>query len=361
MTEQPAALSLEEQLRLAQEQIQLEKAGKRKLFHSLVKVANELRKTRVAEQQYQNQEQRHQQQYSRTSTSTWYEGGLWRAPKILPAVLQQTKSKNQSKLAAATSTIPGRLGRPAISLSDLFFHLVIVTAFTRVGVAIGSKGRVDGQSFLYFAMIFTVWHKESSYANRFDTTDLSAQITTLLTCFAVLFASLSVSAPLPSPDGTRIMATAAFVATLHCALHIRVAWTNCTTTVVDGSSSSNENKGTVQPSISDMCCCGLRSSSRHSYEATLSTEEEVNNNKDALIMVQKHVMRYAVLNSAFTAAEAAVWMVGILVLPEDWPYRWCLFTAALVLGLRVPRAFLVDDFHGMCRGVVTKFSFKSWN
>lgn len=265
---------LEEKLRLAEEQITLEKAGKRKLFHSLVKVANELRRTRTEAQPVLQQQEYAEKQ--------WYDGGMWRAPQVLPG--------------AAKTRPPKRVLREAISLSDLFFNLVVVTAFTRVGVAISQQGHVDAKSFVYFAMFWSIWSKEAGYSTRFDTTDLSAQMETLVTCFAVLFASLSVQAPLNSDDGTRMMMMAAFVAALHCLLHIRVAATNW----------------------------------RSRTESLLS----------------KHVIHYAIFNIVMTLCESVVWLVGILIYPVDWPYRWCIFVGGIVLGLRVPRAFLANDFHG---------------
>jgi Bacterial low temperature requirement A protein (LtrA) len=283
-------VSLAEQLRLAQEQITVEKAGKRKLFHSLVKVANELRKTR--EQQAQRD--------ASESNKQWYDGGLWRAPQVLPAIQDDPSSKRE----------PPRFTREAISLSDLFFHLVTVTAFTRVGVAISSMGYVDFKSFLYFAIFWNIWSKEASYTSRFDTTDLSAQTENLVTCFAVLFGSLSVQAEINSVDGTRIMVMASAVSILHCALHIRVAVSNW--------------RGQV------------------AGPPVFVTESE----RHVANPISQHVLHYAVFNIIVTSLEATTWLVGALIYPYNWPYRWCLVTAAIVLGLRVPRAFLANDFHG---------------
>jgi hypothetical protein len=264
--------SIEEQLEIAKQQIATEKAGKRKLFHSLVKLANELRKTRE----------------SIRETPAWYEGGMWRAPAVLPGLAaqeheQQNKQQQQQKIQR----------REAISLSDLFFHLVIVTSFTRVGTAISGLGYLDARSLLYFAVFWNVWSKEASYSTRFDTTDLSAQVVTLVTCFAALFASLSVQASLQSVDGTRIMIMAAFVAILHCSLHIRVA---------------------------------------------LSCEKDT--------ALGRHVWNYAIFIIVMSALEATVWLVGVFVFPVDWNYRWCIFLGGILLSFRVPRAFMANDFHG---------------
>ena len=306
-------VSLAEELRLAQEQIAVEKAGKRKLFNSLVKVANELRKTREEQQQAKRD--------TEAAERTWYDGGLWRAPQILASVQQDhpsthpasqphTRTGTSSSSSHKNASSPSRGVREAISLSDLFFHLVIVTAFTRVGVAISNMGYVDLKSFLYFAIFWNIWSKEASYTSRFDTTDLSAQVENLVTCFAVLFGSLSVSADINSVDGTRIMIMASAVAILHCALHIRVAI-------------SNYRGQTVSP-------------------ATLTTTSE----RTVVNPLTRHVFNYALFIIIATALEAATWMVGIFVFSNDWPYRWCVVVAGIVLGLRVPRAFLANDFHG---------------
>jgi len=219
-----------------------------------------------------------QQKYA---DKTWYEGGLWRAPEILPGV--------------ATTTQKFTRQREAISLSSLFFHLVIVTAFTRVGVAISNEGFLGVDSLIYFAVFWSVWKKEDGYSTRFDTTDLSAQLETLLTCFAVLFATLSVQAPIASTDGTRIMMMAAFIAGMHCLLHVRVAFTN------------------------------------RNSDGPLSRE----------------VTHYAMFNIVMTLLEMTVWLVGIFVVPVEWPFRLAIFVGGIVMAMRVPRAFLANDFHGM--------------
>lgn len=249
-----------------------EKAGKRKLFQSLVKLANELKRVR--------NEASPLKEHAAYANQTWYEGGMWRAPTVLPGVEQQ-----RGKIA--------RL-REAISLSDLFFNLVIVTAFTRVGVAITQSGTLSHTSLLYFAIFWTIWSKEASYSTRFDTTDLSAQAGKLVTCFAVLFASLSVSAPLQSVDGTRIMVMAAFCALLHCGLMGRVYWWH---------------------------------------------------RAAALNSLEHHVQRYAYYNLLMNLIEAAVWIAGILA-PQDLTYRWVFFLFGVLCSLRIPRAFMGNDFHG---------------
>lgn len=279
-------LSLEEQLAAAKEQIAQEKAGKRKLFHSLVKLAEDLGRTRrdstplVERQKYQER--------------TWYDGGIWRAPDLLPAVTRATKTSSRS---FTTTRV-----RESISLSDLFFSLVIVTGFTRVGVAMSEQGGIAFGSFCYFAIFFNVWSKQASYSTRFDTTDLSAQITILVTCLAVLFASLSVQAPIATTDANRIMYMAAGVALLNNCLYWRVLMAARIT-------DDEQDPGTRQ--------------------------------------LAKHVSNHAIVNIVLTTIEIVIWVYGSWWKPVDWEYRWLVFVVALVVAaVRVPRAFLANDFHG---------------
>ena len=146
---------------------------------------------------------------------------------------------------------------------------------------------------LYFAVFWTIWSKETSYATRFDTTDLSAQLETLLTCFAVLFASLSVSLPMSSEGGVRIMIMAAFCSSMHFFLMTRVLWWY---------SDASDNS------------------------------------------VEYHVKQYAVNNLIMNFTEATAWIIGIFYAPL--PYRWIVFIVGVLLGLRIPRSILPNDFHG---------------
>jgi len=253
-------------------EIKKEKAGKRKLYLSLVKLAEELKKIRKntasleARAQYRNQ--------------TWYQGGLWRAPQVLPEVQRNVADYQRAR------------PREAISLSDMFLNLVIVTGFTRVGLAITSAGSVKMEQLLYFAVFWTIWGKETSYATRFDTTDLSAQLETLLTCFAVLFASLSVSLPMNSEGGVRIMIMAAFCSSMHLCLMGRVLW-------------------------------WYKDASKNS--------------------VEYHVKQYAVYNIIMNFTEATSWIIGIFyAIPS---YRWIVFLVGVLMALRIPRSILSNDFH----------------
>ena len=266
-------MSLVKDVAYYKEEIKKEKAGKRKLYLSLVKVAKELKKTRQntatlnERAQYRNQ--------------TWHEGGMWRAPQVLPEV--------QRNVADHQRTRP----REAISLSDMFLNLVIVTGFTRVGLAITNAGGVQLEHVLYFAVFWTVWGKEASYATRFDTTDLSAQLETLLTCFAVLFASLSVTLPMSSEGGINIMIMAAFCSSMHLCLMGRVLWW-----YNDASSNS----------------------------------------------VEYHVKRYAIYNIIMNFLEATSWSIGIFYVNPS--HRWIVFLIGVLMGLRIPRSILNNDFHG---------------
>jgi len=272
----------EKELTKAKEQVAQEKAAKRKLYSSLVKLANELKKTRSdivplqAEADYNAQ--------------SWYEGGMWRRPEVLPGV-----SAPRERIST----------RQAIGLSDLFFNLVTVTSITRVGLAISQHNGLDVASLMYFAVFWMIWSKETAYSTRFDTTDLSAQLVTLLTCFALLFGSLSTTSPINSEDGTRIMMVAGFVSFLHFLLHVRVAlW--------------------YQNAIPDT--------------------------------IEAFVRSFAIMTMILTFLETAVWVVGIFVLPEDFPFRWAIFLVGILLSMRIPRSFLSNDFHGEYFTTVTEFS-----
>jgi Bacterial low temperature requirement A protein (LtrA) len=252
-------------------EIKKEKAGKRKLFHALHKLAGELKKvkSKVKEDAYRN--------------TAWYEGGLWRAPQVLPEAQRTTSTQDRAR------------PRDAISLSDMFFNLVVVVGFTRVGLAITRTSAVKIEDLLYFATFWTIWGKEASYSSRFDTTDLSAKVETLLACFAVLFASLSVSLPMDSEGGARIMYMAGFCSFLHFGLSARVLW-------------------------------WYRDASTYS--------------------VDQHVKNYATFNTLMNLIETSTWICGVFFVPTN--YRWIVFLVAVAMALRVPRAFLANDFHGAC-------------
>ena len=274
-----------------------------------MKLANELKRTREIAVPLEEQ----QQYYNRN----WYEGGLWRAPAVLPGVDAPTNLHQPYHPVPALESQPQvpplhslHLAASPISLSDLFFSLVVVTAFTRVGVGVSQTGYLRVSHLLYFAVFWTVWSKEASYSTRFDTTDLSASVTTLVTCFAVLFACLSAQAPIATEDGTRIMAMAAAVAILHAFLHIRVALTTCPPNTVSNSTEMEDNDNDVDDPLA------------------------------------KHIRAYATFHIAANVAEATVWLLGIFVVPTEWEHRWIVVLLGVLLALRVPRAFLSNDFHG---------------
>jgi hypothetical protein len=262
----------ETQLKKAKEGLAREKSAKRKLYSSLVKLASELKRTRAETESLLES--------ANYADRNWYEGGMWRGPELLPGALDQ---------------VPRRTIREAVSLSDLFLDLVIVIAFTRVGVAVQNRGTIDAPILAYFAIFWTTWFKEASYSTRFDTTDLSSQAETLLTCFAVLFGSLSATGDFQSESGTCVMIVAAFVALLHFLLHVRVfLW--------------------------------FRDTDRASELYAVKT--------------------YATFNMCMTSLEAIIWLVGIFAFPEDYDKRGCIFFAGILCSLRIPKAFLANDFHG---------------
>lgn len=214
------------------------------------------------------------------ANQSWYEGGMWRAPTILPGVASQ-----QVKTVL----------REATGLSDLFFNLVIVTAFTRVGISVAETGSLSLSAFLYFAVFWMIWTKDINYSTRFDSTDLSFEVVNVLSCIAVIFGSLSTNAPLQSDGCTRVMMMAGFVAILHIILHIRVA-------------------------------VYYRSAEPQSIEE----------------MAKKH----AIFSIVTTVCETATWTAGIL-LPEMLGQRWIIFVVAIFFSVaRLPKNFLDNDFHG---------------
>ena len=60
--------------------------------------------------------------------------------------------------------------------------------------------------------------------------------------------------------------------------------------------------------------------------------------------VEYHVKQYAVYNIIMNFLEATSWTLGIFfVIPS---YRWMVFLVGVLLGLRIPRSILNNDFHG---------------
>mmetsp|Transcript_7414 Transcript_7414/g.12332 ORF Transcript_7414/g.12332 Transcript_7414/m.12332 type:complete len:543 (+) Transcript_7414:450-2078(+) len=260
-------------------QLKEEKTGKRKLYSSLVKLANELKRTR-----HESQPLRDAMEYANQS---WYEGGMWRAPTILPGV---------------TSQQVRTVLREATGLSDLFFNLVIVTAFTRVGISVAENGSLSLDTFLYFAVFWMFWTKDIMYSTRFDSTDLSFEIVNVLSCIAVLFGSLSTNAPLQSEGGTRIMMMAGFVAVLHLLLHVRVAFY-------------------------------YRSAEPASIE--------------------EKAKRHAIFSILMTVCETLTWAAGVL-LPEFLSRRWIIFVVGIGFSIARQKNFMENDFHAASskRGVL---------
>lgn len=168
-------------------------------------------------------------------------------------------------------------------------------AFTRVGNAIQDRGTIDLPILAYFAIFWQIWSKEASYSTRFDTTDLSSHLETLLACFALLGGSLSAYSDFHSAGCTRIMAVAMFVALLHVALHCRV-WYWFQAGGEDGS-------------------------------------------------INDSVKRYAVFIVVMNTVEMVNWGVG-MALPNESKWRGWVFLVGILLNLRLPRGFMPNDFHG---------------
>ena len=105
-------MKLKEKLHNVKQELHAEKSVKNKLYKGLVKLASELKDARTeAKSLKENLHAEHR---------SWYEGGMWRAPELLPQVAERNKEPD---------TVAPKRGKDAVSLSDLFFDLVIVTAF----------------------------------------------------------------------------------------------------------------------------------------------------------------------------------------------------------------------------------------
>ena len=291
-----------------------EKAAKRKMYSYLVKIADELKTLRSESEQLIKTAE-----YARKA---WYEGGMWRGPKILPGAGGMGSSGGSVEMQggntagaanpgtnsgantgpAGTSIVP----RAPVSLSDLFLDLVTVTAFSRVGSAIQDRGIVDAPILAYFAIFWQIWSKEASYSTRFDTTDISSHIETLLACFALLGGSLSAYSDFYSAGCDRIMGVAMFVALLHVALHARVwYWFK------DGGEADTVNYA---------------------------------------------VKKYALFVMMMNSLEAMTWVVGMSLHQENTWRPWVVLVGIL-LNFRLPQAFMPNDFHGEYHCLCTFFFF----
>jgi hypothetical protein len=108
-------------------------------------IHNELRRTKS--------ESENSLEQAKYADKNWYEGGMWRAPELLPASCWHKNNKrstagvwwygNTFHIHVATvekgAVQPMRM-RPAISLSDLFFNLVM-SRLSPAGVAISASSR----------------------------------------------------------------------------------------------------------------------------------------------------------------------------------------------------------------------------
>lgn len=185
-------------------------------------------------------------------------------------------------------------------------HNAAVSSFSKVGVAIQDRGTIDLPILAYFAVFWQIWSKEASYSTRFDTTDISSHLETLLTCFALLGGSLSAYSDFHSDGCTRIMGVAMFVAFLHVALHARVwYWFNHATVWGNGNSGRQEENDSINQSVK----------------------------------------RYAIFIAVMNSLEMINWAVG-MTLPNESQWRPWIFFMGFVLNLRLPRGFMPNDFHG---------------
>lgn len=198
----------------------------------------------------------------------------------------------------------------------MYFHYlyIAVTTFSKVGVAIQDRGRIDLPILAYFAVFWQIWSKEASYSTRFDTTDISSHLETLLACFALLGGSLSAYSDFHSDGCTRVMGVAMFVAFLHVMLHGRVwFWFNHATVW--------KNTNSNLPGREE--------------------EEEEDDNTS----IHSSVKRYAIFITVMNTLEIINWAVG-MSLPNESQWRPWVFFMGFILNLRLPRGFMPNDFHG---------------
>jgi len=97
------------------------------------------------------------------------------------------------------------------------------------------------------------------------------------------------------------------------------------------------------------CCLHIRVAISVRTGGFATVQEEGSNEiaaTPAAAMLERHVMSYAVFNTVMNALEALVWFIGLTWFPVDWEYRWCIFLVGLLMSLRVPGAFLANDFRG---------------
>ncbi len=278
---------LERELDDTKDALMRDRESKRRMYLFMSKMARELKKTRSDLESFQKDIQ--------FERKRWYKGGMWRTPEVLPGLGESISTARLEGAEFGPMRSERYCGSRSLDPSDLFLTLVIVTAFSRVGVAVQTRGGVDAPVVAFFAVFWSIWVKETSYSSRFDATDLSSIVETMFTCFAVLFGCISCTETFQSVEATRIMMVAAFVAGLHFLLHYRV----------------------------------------YRLYRTNTTMEAIN------------VRRYARYIMWTTALEAAVWLFGILFVPVGHSFRWAIFLLAVLLGLRSPASFLHSDFIGM--------------
>lgn len=294
----------EKDLQSAKENTKVEKEAKKKLYGSLVKLAQELKKTKQENEELIERSQmdalqpalkRSSPQMDDMNSNSWYKGGLWRTPELLPGLIEVEGDNNENG-----SRVRGF--REEISFTDLFLDLIVVTAFSRVGSSIKDYG-LSWPALTFFCIFLQIWRKETAYATRFDNTDLSSTLSTLMNSFAILFGSISADSDnFHNEDSTRIMAVAAFAALLHLWLHLRVY---------------------------------AKFQGRPGVEHALAR-------------------KYAGLTVLTSLVEAIIWLYGIYYMDPNSKYRWTVFATGILASIKIPRVFLPNDFHAATtkRGVL---------
>lgn len=306
----------EKDLAHAKQSVKTEKEAKRKLYSSLVKIAQELEKTKTEHAELQAIVETNASLEAKMNTAANISsnvGGVfssrsvrssdnflyelssqpvfWREPQLLPGLTEYSSSKNRSLQLSEE-----------ISFTDLFLDVVVVTGFSRVGFSIHDYG-LNWAAFAFFCIFLQIWGKEAAYSTRFDTTDSASIIITLLNSFLILFGTISAdSDTFQSEDGTRMMMVAASSSFLYLLQHVKIV-------------STFWNKMGVENVLA---------------------------------------RKYAIFTALASFCECSVWLFGIYYLANDSPYRWVVFLVGILVSIRIPRSFLPNDFHAATtkRGVL---------
>jgi len=341
----------EKELSATRAELRNEETAKRKLYGSLMKLANELRKAKTdssltnTQLLFSNQEKH---------IIPVRPNGIWGSCRLLPDLIdfslsrrlrQEHEDMQHIALNTTTSTSPGKtlnedyrtqlVSLPSNTLSntnisytstiDIFFHLVIALAFSRVGSTIvlrseisdnnaSSSPAIDLYALTSFTVIWLIWSKEASYTSRFDSRiDGLSFFFTLSTSLAVLLATFTMQ-----DNNSCIMSMAAFVSIIDFCRHARVLHTY-----------RHISLAALEPAPEPL-----------SLLPSLQTKEP-----------QRHsaldAQHYAIYVMVMTSAESIIWLYGVNILPNisNQNSIWLVFGVGIALGIRCPKPFIANNFY----------------